>query len=149
MELILTGRLYDAEEALRIGSVINVVEPDNLMEEAIAIAEGIDSNGPLAVRSARQTILRGVGRRLNDDIAFEIDTFSYLCKSEGWTRGQRAFLHGEKPDFPRPLRMHMSHASSRRYPGLVSSTLTGRSPVEVHHPVVSAARGALCRQYRH
>jgi hypothetical protein len=73
-----------------------------------------------ARRTSRQaTILRG-GVALNDNIAFEIDTFSYLCKSEDWTRGQRAFLHGEKPHFPRPLRMHMSQASSRRYPGLVA-----------------------------
>jgi len=99
MELILTGRLYNAEEALRIGFVTQVVEPDNLMHEAIAIAERIASNGPLAVRAAKQTILRGVGRPLNDNIPFETETFSYLCKSEDCTRGQRAFLHGEKPDF--------------------------------------------------
>jgi hypothetical protein len=51
------------------------------------------------VRAAKQTILRGVGRPLNDNIPFETETFSYLCKSDDWTRGQRAFLHGEKPDF--------------------------------------------------
>jgi enoyl-CoA hydratase len=99
MELILTGRLYDAEEALRIGFVTKVVEADSLMDEAIAIAERIASNGPLAVRAAKQTILRGVGRPLNDNIPFETETFSYLCKSEDCTRGQRAFLYGEKPDF--------------------------------------------------
>lgn len=99
MELILTGRLYDAEEALRIGFVTRVVEPDDLMNEAIAIAERIAANGPLAVRAAKQAILRGVGRPLNDNIPFETETFSYLCKSEDWIRGQRAFLHGETPDF--------------------------------------------------
>jgi enoyl-CoA hydratase len=69
------------------------------MNEAIGIAERIAANGPLAVRAAKQTILRGVGRPLNDNIPFETETFSYLCKSDDWTRGQRAFLHGEKPDF--------------------------------------------------
>ncbi|WP_157746203.1 enoyl-CoA hydratase/isomerase family protein [Mycobacterium marseillense] len=99
MELILTGRIYDAEEALRIGFVTKIVEPHQLMREALAIAETIASNGPLAVRAAKQTILRGVGRPLNDNIPFETETFSYLCKSEDWTRGQRAFFAGEKPDF--------------------------------------------------
>ena len=99
MELILTGRLYDAEEAQRIGFVTKIVPPEDLMSEAIAIAERIAANGPLAVRAAKQTILRGVGRPLEDNIPFETETFSYLCKSEDWTRGQQAFLTGEKPDF--------------------------------------------------
>jgi enoyl-CoA hydratase/carnithine racemase len=99
MELILTGRLYDAGEALRIGFVTKVVEPGSLMDEALAIARRIASNGPLAVRAAKQTILRGVGRPLDDNIPFETETFSYLCKSEDWTRGQKAFLTGETPEF--------------------------------------------------
>ena len=99
MELILTGRLYDAEEALRIGFVTKVVEQGSLMDEALAIARRIASNGPLAVRAAKQTILRGVGRPLDDNIPFETETFSYLCKSEDWTRGQKAFVTGETPEF--------------------------------------------------
>lgn len=99
MELILTGRLYDAEEALRIGFITKVVQPTDLMSEALVIAERIAANGPLAVRAAKQTILRGVGRPLNDNIPFETETFSYLCKSEDWTRGQQAFLRGETPEF--------------------------------------------------
>lgn len=99
MELILTGRIYDAEEALRIGFVTKIVDPQELMPEALALAETIASNGPLAVRAAKQTILRGIGRPLNDNIPFETETFSYLCKSDDWTRGQRAFLAGETPDF--------------------------------------------------
>jgi enoyl-CoA hydratase/carnithine racemase len=99
MELILTGRLYDAEEALRIGFVTKVVKPEDLMAEAIAIAQRIAANGPLAVRAAKQAILRGVGRTLNDNIAFETETFNYLCKSDDWVRGQRAFLTGETPLF--------------------------------------------------
>lgn len=99
MELILTGRLYHADEALRIGFVTKVVEPERLMDEAIAIADRIARNGPLAVRAAKQTILRGVGRPLADNIPFETETFSYLCRSEDWTRGQQAFLTGREPEF--------------------------------------------------
>ena len=46
-------------------------------------------------REPKQAVLYSVGRPLRDGIAFETDTFSYLCKSEDWLAGQRAFLsHG-------------------------------------------------------
>ncbi len=99
MELILTGRLYDADEALRIGFVTKIIEPESLMDEALSLARRIASNGPLAVRAAKQTILRGVGRPLNDNIPIETETFSYLCRSEDWKHGQNAFLTGEEPHF--------------------------------------------------
>ncbi|WP_108920388.1 enoyl-CoA hydratase/isomerase family protein [Mycobacterium montefiorense] len=103
MELILTGRLYDADGALRIGFVPKIVEPRGLMDEALAIAGRIACNGPLAVRAAKQAILRGVGRPLTDNIPFETETFSYLSKSEDWTRGQQAFLTGGKAGAPRSM----------------------------------------------
>lgn len=103
MELILTGRLYDADEALRIGFVTKIVEPRGLTDEALTIAGRIACNGPLAVRAAKQTILRGVGRPLTDNIPFETETLSYLCKSEDWTRGQQAFLTGGKAGAPRSM----------------------------------------------
>ncbi|WP_165612746.1 enoyl-CoA hydratase/isomerase family protein [Mycobacterium kubicae] len=99
MELILTGRIYDADEALRIGFVSKLVQPQDLMHEAMVMADAIARNAPLAVRAAKQTVLRGIGRPLHDNIPFETETFSYLCKTEDWTRGQQAFLTGEKPDF--------------------------------------------------
>lgn len=99
MELILTGRIYDAEEALRIGFVTQIVPADDLLPAATRIAERIAANGPLAVRAAKQTILRGLGRPLEDNIPFETETFSYLCKSEDWLRGQEAFLTRTTPKF--------------------------------------------------
>jgi enoyl-CoA hydratase len=99
MELILTGRIYDAEEALRIGFVSQIVPAAQLISAATEIARRIAANGPLAVRAAKQTVLRGLGRPLEEGIASETDTFNYLCRSEDWLRGQRAFLTGETPDF--------------------------------------------------
>jgi enoyl-CoA hydratase/carnithine racemase len=99
MELILTGRIYDAEEALRIGFVSQVVPGEELISAATEVARRIAANGPLAVRAAKQAVLRGVGRPLEDNIAFETETFNYLCRSQDWERGQRAFLTGERPDF--------------------------------------------------
>ncbi|WP_158726459.1 enoyl-CoA hydratase/isomerase family protein [Tomitella fengzijianii] len=99
MNIILTGDLYDAQEAHRIGFVTKVVEPGDLMDTAIALAERIAANGPLAVRAAKQAVIRGAGRPINDNIRFETDTFSYLCKSDDWIKGQHAFLHGGTPAF--------------------------------------------------
>lgn len=54
MEMILTGDMIRADEALRIGLVNKVVTPENLMEEAKELAGRILKNGPLAVNIQRQ-----------------------------------------------------------------------------------------------
>lgn len=99
MEIILTGKIYDAQEAYRIGFVNHVVPAGDLMDRAAQMAEVIAANGPLATRAAKQAVLYSVGRPLRDGIAFETDTFSYLCKSEDWLAGQRAFLSHGTPTF--------------------------------------------------
>ncbi|OGK80385.1 MAG: hypothetical protein A2X52_20460 [Candidatus Rokubacteria bacterium GWC2_70_16] len=92
MEIILTGKIYDAQEAYRIGFVNHVVPLARLMDKATEIARQIAANGPLATRAAKQAVLHGIGRPLREGIAFETDTFSYLCRSEDWLAGQQAFL---------------------------------------------------------
>ena len=92
MEIILTGKIYDAQEPYRIGFVNHVVPLARLMDKATEIARQIAANGPLATRAAKQALLQGIGRPLREGIAFETDTFSYLCRSEDWLAGQQAFL---------------------------------------------------------
>jgi len=99
MEIILTGTLYDAREAYRIGFVNHVVPLAGLMAKATELAETIAGNGPLATRAAKQAVLHGLGRPLDEGIAFETDAFSYLCRSEDWLAGQQAFLTRTKPVF--------------------------------------------------
>jgi len=99
MEIILTGTLYDAREAYRIGFVNHVVPLAGLMAKATELAETIAGNGPLATRAAKQAVLHGLGRPLDEGIAFETDAFSYLCRSEDWLAGQQAFLARTKPVF--------------------------------------------------
>ena len=62
------------------------------MAKATELAQQIAANGPLATRAAQQAVLHSIGRPLRDGIAFETDTFSYLCRSEDWLAGQQAFL---------------------------------------------------------
>ncbi|MBI5628812.1 MAG: enoyl-CoA hydratase/isomerase family protein [Candidatus Rokubacteria bacterium] len=99
MEIILTGKIYDAQEAYRIGFVNHVVPAAALMAKATEIAQQIAANGPLATRAAKQAVLHSIGRPLREGIAFETDTFSYLCRSEDWLAGQQAFLTRAKPTF--------------------------------------------------
>jgi len=91
--------LYDAQEAYRIGFVNHVVPLKDLMTKATEIAETIAGNGPLALRAAKQAVLHSIGRPLHEGIKFETDTFNYLCRSEDWLIGQKAFLTGTKAEF--------------------------------------------------
>ncbi len=63
------------------------------------MAETIAANAPLATRAAKRAVLHSVGRPLRDGIAFETDTFNYLCRSEDWIAGQQAFLSRTKATF--------------------------------------------------
>ena len=99
LEIILTGKLYDAQEAYRIGFVNHVVPLPDLMAKATEIASAIAGNGPLAIRAAKEAVLHSLGRPLDEGIAFETDTFSYLCRSEDWLIGQEAFLTKRPPKF--------------------------------------------------
>ncbi|GAA5156444.1 enoyl-CoA hydratase-related protein [Nocardioides marinquilinus] len=55
-DLLLTGRVVDADEALRLGLVSRVVEPDALLEEALAAASQVAANAPIATRLTKQAL---------------------------------------------------------------------------------------------
>lgn len=99
MEIILTGKIYDAQEAYRIGFVNQVVPAKELTDKATQMAKTIAANAPLATRAAKRAVLHSVGRPLRDGIAFETDTFNYLCRSEDWIAGQQAFLTRTRATF--------------------------------------------------
>lgn len=92
-ELVYTGEVIRAEEALRIGLVNKVVEPEALMDEALALAEKIAAQAPVAVQLAKKAIDTGLQADIDTGIAIENDLFA-LCFS---TRDQKvrmeAFLN--------------------------------------------------------
>jgi len=98
-ELILTGEMIDAAEALRIGLVNQVFSPDELIPKTEAIASVILSRGPLAVRYAMQAIHLGLNMRLEEGLNYEATLFSVLCASQDMKEGTRAFLDKRKPKF--------------------------------------------------
>lgn len=99
LELVLTGEIIDAEEALRIGLVSRVVPRDALSAEATTLAERIASRGPIAVRYAKEAVLRGIEMPLEQALRYETDLTIILQTTEDRAEGVRAFLDKRKPDF--------------------------------------------------
>lgn len=98
-ELIYTGRFMSAERAMRIGLVNQVVEPDNLLDEAKNMAKLITTKPPLAIRAAKKAIDRGLNMSLLEGLEFEAYHWSYLCGTEDQKEGARAFIEKRKPVF--------------------------------------------------
>ncbi len=96
-ELIFTGDLIDAHEALRIGLANRVVPPDKLMQETKAIARKIIDVGPTAVRVAKTVLNRGVDANLTTANSYEMEVFSMLFSTSEAKEGMKAFLEKRKP----------------------------------------------------
>lgn len=75
MELVLTARPVEADEALDMGLVNEVLEPDELMPRALALAETIAAMPGPAVRLAKQALWQGAGSTLDEVIHGEVDLF--------------------------------------------------------------------------
>jgi len=98
-ELILSGLPFTASEAEAWGLVNRVVPQEHLMEATLAIADRIASNGPIAVRQAKQAIHRGLQMSLADGLAFEIEAYNRLIPTEDRREGVLAFNERRKPNF--------------------------------------------------
>lgn len=96
--LLMSGEMINADEALRIGLVQKVVDPELLMEETLKIAKIIASKGPLAVKKVKY--VARIGRMMNFDEGcnLEAEVFGTQFKAEG-EEGMRAFLEKRKPNF--------------------------------------------------
>lgn len=96
-ELIFTGDLIDAHEAVRIGLVNKVVAPDALFEEARNIAKKIIEVGPTAVRLAKTVINRGIDANMTTANSYETEAFSILFSTDEAKEGMKAFLEKRRP----------------------------------------------------
>ncbi len=98
-ELLLMGKPIDAQEAYRIGLVNIVVPPEAVMPTAREWAEVICQAGPLAVRAAKEAMVRGSSLTLEDGLRLENALEAYVMATEDFTEGTTAFLEKRKPDF--------------------------------------------------
>lgn len=99
IEMILTGDPVKAERAHAIGLVSAVVEPDELLDEAKALARKVTTKGPVAVRLALESIYRGLDTPTGEALDFESALFGLLASTDDMREGMQAFLEKRKPDF--------------------------------------------------
>jgi enoyl-CoA hydratase len=99
MDMILTARMMDAQEAERAGLVSRVVPAEKLLDEALAVANAIcEFSGP-AVMMAKEAVNRAFETPLAEGILFERRMFHSLFATEDQKEGMRAFVEKRKPNF--------------------------------------------------
>jgi enoyl-CoA hydratase len=99
MEMILTGEPINAHDAERLGLVTRVVPVELLLEEAKGIARKIAVKPLLAIRHAKEAVLKSFNMGLDSGLEFERKSFYLLFASEDRREGMKAFLEKRKPVF--------------------------------------------------
>lgn len=99
MDLVLTGRMMDAQEAERCGLVARVVPADKLLEEALSVATTIASYSIPAVMMAKEAINQAYQSQLADGLLFERRLFHALFATTDQKEGMSAFLEKRPPRF--------------------------------------------------
>jgi len=98
-ELIFTGKMISADQALQIGLVNRVAAAEKLMEEVLKTAAQIASKGRVSLREAKQAINAGVNVDLATGCGIEIDAFAICMASPDSKEGTGAFLQKRSPQF--------------------------------------------------
>lgn len=98
-EMLFTGKMIDAQEAYRVGLVNKVVPLEQLMPEAMKMAEAICEAGPLAVRCAKELMIRSQGMDLDEALRLEDDFQTYILNTEDCREGFTAFAEKRKPQW--------------------------------------------------
>lgn len=98
-ELLLTGRIISAQEALRMGLVNHVVPVDLLMHKTRELAETVAAKGMTAIELTKSVIRRGENLDLDKALAMEADSFALCFATEDQREGMEAFLAKRKPNF--------------------------------------------------
>ena len=99
MELLLTGEMIDAYEALRIGLINRVVPSEKVLAVSEEYAEKICSKAPLAIASIKETVIRCLSSPMEEAFYLE-EALSYkVLKSEDAQEGPRAFIEKRAPSF--------------------------------------------------
>ena len=97
LEMILTGARLSAAEALRIGLVERVVASDRVLAETMDLARAMAAKAPIALRYAKEAVVKGLALPLADGLRLEGDLSTLLRTTDDRLEGARAFLEKRKP----------------------------------------------------
>jgi enoyl-CoA hydratase len=98
-ELLLTGRLVEADEALRLGLVNQVVEPDALLSQCEILLREILSQSPIAVKLTWEAIHHGLNLTLEESAALGAESFGLVAATDDFRTGTKAFLAKTVPSY--------------------------------------------------
>ncbi len=98
-EMILTGQMVTAVEALQMGLVNRVVEPDKILEACVSLADAMLSRAPQALSKIKQSINFGLDMSVDQHNDLEAQLFSQLFATQDQKEGTRAFIEKRKPIF--------------------------------------------------
>jgi enoyl-CoA hydratase/carnithine racemase len=98
-ELIFTGQRIDAQEALNIGLVNKICEPDELLDECQKMAAMILETGPIAIEQAKYAINYGIDADIHTGLAIESNAYWVTIPTEDRLEGLAAFKEKRKPVF--------------------------------------------------
>lgn len=98
-EIIFLGVPMSAEEAYRLGLVNKVVAPNELLPTANQWAAKICEKGPLAIRRAKEAMIRGRDMNLQDGLRLELAFFEEMLHSEEYQEGLRSLAEGRRPKY--------------------------------------------------
>lgn len=99
MEMVLTGRFITAEEALQAGLINRIVPVDLYLQEAVKLAVEVAAQSPLAVKMAKESVLKAFDSSLEEGLHFERKNFYLLFASEDQKEGMQAFIEKRIPVF--------------------------------------------------
>lgn len=118
LELIITGRVIDAQEAERIGLVSQIVPKGKSLERALELAAYICTLPQPAIRTDKEAALRGFGLPLSEGLRIEAECFNRSIHHPATLEGLRQFTQRDHPDRRRDQRP--------RTPGLIREEVSGR-----------------------
>ena len=98
-ELVYTGKMITADEAFQLGLGNKVVPHDELMKEAMAVANQIRANGPFSVRLAKECINRSLSLGIDEALMLEAKDFGLCFATKDQKEGMTAFVEKRKPAF--------------------------------------------------
>lgn len=99
LDLLYSGRIIEADEALALGFVREVVEPEALLERAHAVAESYLAGSPFAISRIKRLTYEGLERSVGEHMTSHVEALSACFKSEDHAEGVTSFLERRPPQF--------------------------------------------------